>query len=155
MSKMRVESPGMPGWEPMEQREQSRTCSDFSESWQRKAKPIFAVAHLGGDVDFPPLALAQEIRELVQYVLFFTDHIIIEVYKVTKSPLVTHKYSIFFEFKEGNRVVVRKKSAPQLDRAKRGADEKWGKQSLSGIWHTARTYFTVSATEPLRQLHTP
>ena len=51
MPKMRVELQGMPGWEPMEQREKSRTCSGFSESSQRKAKPKLAIAHLGGEIN--------------------------------------------------------------------------------------------------------
>ena len=57
MSKMSVELPGMPGCEPMEQREISRTCSGFSESRQRKAKLVLAVAHLGGDIDLPSAVL--------------------------------------------------------------------------------------------------
>ena len=33
---MRVEPPGMPGWEPIEQRGQSRICSDYAESRTKK-----------------------------------------------------------------------------------------------------------------------
>lgn len=36
MTKMRVEPPGMPGWEPIEQREQSRICSDYAKSRSKK-----------------------------------------------------------------------------------------------------------------------